>query len=113
MRGDASAIGGPASVTTKGFKATVGQPLTFQVGYFSDASAAPWKIAYDFPATLSDTFGDSTSNGKATVSIDKTTGQNGDLANVTVTVTAKGASGARRAGSQRKTRRASRWIQSS
>jgi hypothetical protein len=89
---DASAIGGPASVTTKGFKATVGQPLTFQVGYFSDASDAPWKIAYDFPATLSDTFGDSTSNGKATVSIDKTTGQNGDVANVTVTVTAKGAS---------------------
>jgi hypothetical protein len=90
---DASAVGGPTSVTTKGFKATVGQPLTFQVGYFSDASDAPWKIAYDFPATLSDTFGDTTSNGKATVSIDQTTGQNGDTANVTVTVTAKGGSG--------------------
>jgi hypothetical protein len=89
---NATAIGGSMS-STRGFKATVGQPLTFQVGYFSDASAPPWKIAYDFPSALSDTMGGTLGNGKATVAIDKTTGQNGDKANVTVTVSAKGAAG--------------------
>jgi hypothetical protein len=89
---NATAVGG-GMTSTLGFKATLGQPLTFQVGYFSDASAAPWKIAYDFPASLSDTMGGSLSNGKATVTIDKTSGQNGDKANVTVTVTAKGGAG--------------------
>jgi len=89
---NATAIGGSMS-STHGFKATVGQPLTFQVGYFSDASAPPWKIAYDFPSALSDTMGGTLGNGKATVAIDKTTGQNGDKANVTVTVSAKGAAG--------------------
>ena len=78
---------------TRGFKATVGQPLTFQVGFFSDASAPPWTIAYDFPASLSNTMGGTLGNGKATVAIDETTGQNGDKANVTVTVSAKGAAG--------------------
>jgi hypothetical protein len=91
VRIDQSALGGPAT-NTKGFTATLGQPLTFQVGYFSDGSAAPWTIAYDFPAKLS-TMGNSVSNGKATVAIDQTSGQNGDMANVTVTVTAKGALG--------------------
>jgi hypothetical protein len=86
------ALGGPTS-STKGFKATVGTPLTFQVGYFSDGSAAPWTITYDFPAVLSNGMGGSVSNGKAKVTIDKTTGQNGDKANVTVTVTTKGDSG--------------------
>jgi hypothetical protein len=89
---NATAVGG-SMTSTHGFKATVGQPLTFQVGYFSDASAPPWKIAYDFPASLSNTMGGSLSNGKATVTIDKTSGQNGDKANVTVTVTAKGGAG--------------------
>ncbi|HEY3820877.1 MAG TPA: hypothetical protein VGL81_27120 [Polyangiaceae bacterium] len=89
---NASALGNPAS-TTKGFKATVGQAMTFQVGFYSDASTTPWKIAYDFPSDLADDMGNSVSNGKATVKIDKTTGQNGDLANVTVTVTTKAPSG--------------------
>jgi hypothetical protein len=88
----ASALGNPAS-STKGFKATLGQPLTFQVGYFSDASAAPWKIAYDFPSSLSDDMGNTVSNGAAKVTIDKTAGQNGDKANVTVTVSTKAPSG--------------------
>jgi hypothetical protein len=87
-----SAIG-VSGASTKGFKATVGQPLTFQVGYYSDASAAPWKIAYDFPASLGGSMGGSLSNGKATVAIDQTTGQNGDKANVTVTVSEKGGGG--------------------
>jgi hypothetical protein len=89
---DQSSLGGPTS-DTRAFKATLGQPLTFQVGYFSDGNAPPWTIAYDFPAALFNTVGLSMSNGRATVAIDKTSGQNGDQANVTVTVTAKGASG--------------------
>jgi hypothetical protein len=87
-----SALGGPTS-NTLGFKATVGQPLTFQVGYFSDASTAPWKISYDFPAEIGGGMGNGVSNGKAKVTIDKTSGQNGDKATVTVTVSTKGASG--------------------
>jgi hypothetical protein len=89
---DQSSLGGTAS-NTRAFKATLGQPLTFQVGYFSNGNAAPWTIAYDFPSALFNTVGRSVSNGRATVAIDKTTGQNGDEANVTVTVTARGASG--------------------
>jgi hypothetical protein len=88
---DQSSLGGPAS-NTQAFKATLGQPLTFQVGYFSDGNALPWTIAYDFPSALFNV-GRFVSNGRATVAIDKTSGQNGDQANVTVTVTAKGASG--------------------
>jgi len=93
VRIDPSALGfGGKATNTKGFTATLGQPLTFQVGYFSDGSTAPWNIAYDFPADLPTT-GSSVSNGKATVTIDQTSGQNGDMANVTVTVTAKGTIG--------------------
>jgi len=86
---------GAGTVSTHGFPVTVGTPLTFQVGFFSDASTGPWKIAYDFPAStqLFSTSGTPIGNGKATVSIDKTSGQNGDKANVTVTVTAKGTAG--------------------
>jgi hypothetical protein len=91
---DLSSIGGTNSAT-RGFNVTVGTPLTFQVGYFSDASMSPWTIAYDFPATtqLFSESGNPIANGAATVSIDETTGQNGDMANVTVTVSARGAAG--------------------
>jgi hypothetical protein len=89
-----TAIGG-AKTTTMGFAAALNQPLTFQVGFFSDASAPPWTIAYDFPAQtrLFSTSGTPVGNGKGTVSIDKTDGQNGDQANVTVTVTERGPAG--------------------
>jgi hypothetical protein len=89
---NASAVGG-GTVATKGFKAKLGQPLTFQLGYYSDGPTAPWKITYDFPATIDEGMNGSLGNGKATVTIDQTTGQNGDKANVTVTVTAKGDAG--------------------
>jgi hypothetical protein len=88
-------IGGMAA-TSRGFNVTVGTPLTFQVGYFSDGdTGGPWPISYIFPSTtqLFDTMGNPVTNGKATVSIDKTSGQNGDKANVTVTVTEKGEAG--------------------
>ena len=86
---------GASKESTKGFAATVGQPLTFQVGYFSDASAPAWKIAYDFPSEtqLFTETGSTLGNGTATVTIDKTTGANGDVANVSVTVKTKGTAG--------------------
>jgi hypothetical protein len=88
-------LGGSSSQKTKGFKVTKGQPLTFQVGFFSDAPTAPWPISHDFPATLPlfDTTGNQLGNGAATVTLDTTSGQNGDKVNVTVTVTKAGAAG--------------------
>jgi hypothetical protein len=86
---------GATKAATLGYKAALNQPLTFQVGFFSDASAPAWTIGYDFPAqtSLFTSSGSLLSNGKGTVSIDKTSGQNGDQANVTVTVTQKGPAG--------------------
>jgi hypothetical protein len=91
---DLTSLGGAKS-GTRGYNVTVGTPLTFQVGYFSDASTSPWTISYDFPSTtqLYSETGNPITNGAATVSIDKTSGQNGDIANVTVTVSAKGEAG--------------------
>jgi hypothetical protein len=86
-----TSVGGSSASPSKGFKATLNQPLTFQVGFFSDApTSEPWTIDYDFPATLQTmdfTTGNPLDNGAGTVKFDKTSGQNGDKANVTVTVT--------------------------
>ncbi len=87
-------IGG-GNAKSLGFKVTTGTPITFHVGFYSDGATAPWTIAYDFPSTLAD-FDQNfmpLGNGKGTVTIDKTTGQNGDTATVTVTSTAKGEGG--------------------
>jgi hypothetical protein len=83
---------GFAKQTTKGFHAVVGQSVTFQVGFFSDAPTAPWTISYDFQAqtNLFDNSGNQIGNGAATVTIDHPTGVNGDKAYVTVTPTAAG-----------------------
>ena len=91
---DLTVIGG-GSATSLGFNVTIGQPITFHVGFFSDAPVGPWTIAYDFPSTLMD-FDTSfmpLGNGSGTVMIDKTSGQNGDKATITVTPTAKGEGG--------------------
>ena len=78
---------GLSPMTTRGFSAKVGETVTFQVGFYSDASTGPWTIAYDFPATgmLFDMMGNPVANGAATVTIDKTSGQNGEKATVSVT----------------------------
>ena len=90
-----ASIGGASATTSRGFDVTLGQPTTFHVGFFSDAPVAPWTIAYDFPATLPtfDTSFQPLGNGAATVTLDRTTGQNGDEVTVTVTPTAKGEGG--------------------
>jgi hypothetical protein len=81
--------------TTRTFSAKVGQTVTFQVGFYSDGATAPFTIAYDFPEMLPlfDATGNFPSNGAANVTIDLTTGQNGQKANVSVTPTTAGALG--------------------
>ncbi len=87
---DLSALGMGLPVT-RGFHAPVGQPVTFQVGFYSDGPTEPWTIGYDFPeVTLQDQNYVPYSNGAAKVTIDKTSGQNGEKAYVTVTVTKAG-----------------------
>ncbi len=93
---DLSAVG-MGLPTTRGFHAPVGQPVTFQVGFYSDGPTEPWTIGYDFPSvTLQDENYRSYSNGAATVTIDKTSGQNGEKAFVTVTATRAGRLGFQR-----------------
>jgi len=89
-----AAIGG-SNASSRGFNVTIGQPTTFHVGFFSDAPSGPWTIAYDFPASLQtfDTSFNPLGNGTATVTLDRTSGQNGDEVTVTVTATAKGEGG--------------------
>jgi hypothetical protein len=89
----AQVFGGSGKVKTLGFPVTIGKPLTFEVGFFSDAPRAPWTIAYDFSTTNRLTMTSSympVGNGSGTVTIDKATGQNGDKATVTVTTKTKG-----------------------
>jgi hypothetical protein len=85
------------SRATKGFAAKLNQPVTFTVGYFSDADTKGAFDVTDFTQTnldpLTDANGASFDNGTATVSIDKPSGQNGEKAYVTVTPTKKGALG--------------------
>lgn len=85
---------GMGVTTTRGFRAPVGQSVTFQVGFYSDGPADPWTIGYNFPqVTLDDPSFKPISNGTATVTIDKLSGQNGEMAYVTVTPTKAGALG--------------------
>jgi len=79
--------------TTRVFAAKVGQTVTFDVGFYSDAqTSGPWTISYDFPATtqLFDASGNPLGNGTATVTLDRTSGANGEKALVSVTPTMAG-----------------------
>jgi hypothetical protein len=84
---------GMSKTTTRGFAAKVGQTVTFGVGFYSDAATnGSWAIAYDFPQSLLlfDAMGQPVRNGAATVQIDQTVGQNGEIARVSVTPTVAG-----------------------
>jgi hypothetical protein len=79
-------------VTTKGFLAPVGQATHFQIGFFSEAATSPFSISVGLDSQLPfvDGVGNPIANGAADVVIDKTTGQNGEKAWVTVTPTTAG-----------------------
>jgi hypothetical protein len=82
--------GSSGTVQTKGFKIAVGASRTFAIGYFSDV---PTNGAFTLDVQglgasnpiAQDQNGNAINNGDATITIDKTSGQNGDTANVTVT----------------------------
>ena len=83
-------------VQSKGFKAIVKQPRTFQLGFFSDAATSgPWTVTptVDAQTPLTDNSGNPIANGTATVTLDKTSGLNGEKTNVTITPTAFNAQG--------------------
>ncbi len=87
---------GLGPMKTKGFSAKLNTPITFHVGFYSDAPTGTWTLGHDFPADtqLFDfTSGSFIGNGAGTVTIENGTGKNGDKATVTVKVTAKGPAG--------------------
>jgi hypothetical protein len=90
-----ASFGGAGVETSRGFEVTIGKPLTFHVGFFSDGPTAPWPVSVVLPPTLAlfDASFNPLKNGAGTVKIDKTSGQNGDKATVTVTPTEKGEAG--------------------
>ncbi|MFI5297205.1 MAG: hypothetical protein ACHREM_03835, partial [Polyangiales bacterium] len=92
---DLSSLGGDKATATQGFKAAVGAPRTFQIGFFSDAALTdPMQLSYTIDSQFYDPSGNALTNGAATVAIDKTTGVNGEKAYVTVTPSSFGAWGA-------------------
>ncbi len=78
--------------TSKGFKVPLNTSRTFPIGYFSDQdTGGPFTLDIQWPdmnVLAQDQNGNNISNGTATVTIDKTSGTNGNIANVTVTPTA-------------------------
>ena len=84
---DLTAVQGPASQKTKGYHVKVGETKTFPIGFFSDAdTGGPWSIR----AVESNPVFGAPKTSRLKVSVDKTSGQNGEKAFVTVTVTAAG-----------------------
>jgi hypothetical protein len=78
------------NVQSKGFKVPLHTSRTFAIGYFSDVDTnGPFTLdiqGLDAPIAQ-DQNGNNINNGTATVTIDRTSGVNGDIAYVTVTPT--------------------------
>ncbi len=88
---DLSALGAKMQAT-KGFKVPLNTSRTFPIGYFSDRdTGGPFTVDVEWPMMnilAQDQNGNNITNGTATVTIDKTSGVNGNIAYVTVTPTA-------------------------
>lgn len=82
---------GLSSASSQGFKLPLNTSRTFAIGYFSDvATSGPFTLdiqGLDQPIGQ-DESGNVINNGAATVTIDRTSGVNGDIAYVTATPTA-------------------------
>jgi hypothetical protein len=84
---DLSRFGDSATFMTKGVHIPVGQTKTFPVGFYSDGPVGPWNVtAVDNGSPIAKP----STTPRTKVSIDKTSGQNGDIAYVTVTVNTAG-----------------------
>jgi hypothetical protein len=80
---DESQLGGPVNAPTKGVHILGGQTATFQVGFYSDGpTSGPWTIK----AVSGNPAGGGNGSTNLTASVDKSSGQNGEKAYVTVTV---------------------------
>jgi hypothetical protein len=79
---------------TRGYETALNQPVTFTIGFFSDAdTGGPFDVVASVPADLAladPNTGAKYSNGAAKLSIDKASGVNGEKAHVTVTPTRAG-----------------------
>jgi hypothetical protein len=85
---DLSLLGGSAMTPTKGVHVPMGQTVTFPIGFYSDGpTGGPWTVqaVSGNPAT-----GSSNGSTYLKASIDKTSGQNGEKAYVTVTTNTVG-----------------------
>jgi hypothetical protein len=82
----AQLTGGAAmNVQTKGLHIPVGMSGTLELGFYSDGPTAPWNLTYTLGSPVS-----STKPTYLTVSLDKSSGQNGEKAYATITATSKG-----------------------
>ena len=83
---------GGTPIQSKGFKLALNESRTFPIGFFSDQpTSGPWTI--DVQGGMGESLpdngqGGSVPNGMVTVTLDRTSGVNGEVANVTVTPTA-------------------------
>jgi len=85
---DEQQLGGSAASLTRGIHVPAGQSATFQIGFFSDGpTSGPWTIK----AVPGSGIRPSRSTPTISATIDKTSGQNGEKAYVTVTVKSQGA----------------------
>jgi hypothetical protein len=81
--------GGSTQLATKGIRILPGQTKTFPIGFYSDGpTSGPWTIIAHSQNPVAT--GTPANNGQMTVSLDNATGQNGDVAHLTVTVTSAG-----------------------
>ena len=87
---DMTSLQGPANQKASGLKVAVGATRTVDVGFYSDAPSDAWTLS----AVEMDPFADSTSNDPFAaastslldLSLDKTSGKNGDKATLTIKV---------------------------
>ncbi|MGZ6066854.1 MAG: hypothetical protein ACXWVM_30925 [Polyangiales bacterium] len=89
---DLSQLGGSTKTKVQGYKALVGETKTFTVGFYSDAKTDPWtiKVYEGNPVLGSGGGGGGSTTKRLELSVDKTTGQNGEKAHITVKVNAVG-----------------------
>jgi hypothetical protein len=84
---DLSEIGAPSAFHTKGYKASVGQTISFHVGFYSDGpTSGPWKVT----ASSGNPVHAPTTYLTASVQPSKTSGINGDTTTVTATLNGVG-----------------------
>jgi hypothetical protein len=83
------------TTTTQGFKAALGQSVSFDIGFYSDAPTADWTVqAWALPTLpIADFQGNPLSNGTVQIAVERPTGNNGHKAHVTVTPLTAGALG--------------------